>query len=895
MKTLVSPGVKAKIAPPPFLPYDYQEPIIKDMVQTIVEGKSGLVIQPTATGKSVEAAFTARACILLHGMKGLYLYNENEGLAQARKKFQEIFAANPIKCASYFGYGKEDLVHEADMVFASFQSLNSQHGKWYLNFVKDHFGFVIVNEAHHSQADTYKEVIEYFECGKIGMTATEKRMDGRDIRDLFPHIICEIRIEEAIARKWVAIIEYHVLLSGLSTQKLKKICAEWIEEGKHISIKQLNENIFVEMYNQEVLKEIYKYAFPEDGSPRQVLLFCENIDHVKEMLRLLLEDGMSAGAIHSKQFQSKNRTVMNGFRAGEVQFLVSVNKLNEDIDLPDAEVAALLRSTDSETVFTQQFGRLLRKSKRKEKAIYLDFVANADRIIAIQNMVQKIEDFVIKTGDGLLQRGLMRVVGHGFDFSFSDELRDIMTILSLMRAQKDMKSMNKSELSEIIKDILKSKSITDYWTLKMASRFGTMRFPLIGTGYVIMNTLLGKEGESILINAETIDRFADNLGWLPSENEKKARYYQELSMHGITDYWTLKAKGANFFKLTFSIGSITHANKRGGMSFVNLVLGTNSDERNLNRVEELANFLGWIPTEEEVLVKYKDEFKKNGIVDSETLLKIGIEKFKYLSFGIFGKGVKFLSLILKERSASASITNFKLVAKKLGWSELDKNYYLELLKKHQIIDYATLMAYGGYKFEKLDFGSLGKGGAFASSLLNKSTKVSNDILKEIAEKLGWSFNEESRREWCKKILQQYGITDYWTLTHKYSWSNFTKLSFPGFTHSKEKSKGISFMGLALDTSSIYFPIESRKQLASLLGWIVSEEEKKLRYKQELQKNRIHTRNELLSMPNIKLVYLDFGIFGKSKKFFSTVLENESDFKNITKDMLEKVAEKIGLE
>ncbi len=433
MKTLVTPGVRPKIAPPPFPPYDWQQPIIKDMVQTIVEGKSGLVIQPTATGKSVEAAFTARACILLHKMKGLYLYNENEGLAQARKKFQQIFAGNGIKCASYFGYGKDDFVHESDMVFASFQSLNSQYGKWYMNFAKDHFDFVIVNEAHHSQADTYREVIKYFECGKIGMTATEKRADGRDIRDLFPHIICEIYLEEAIARGWVAKLHYLVKSSGLSTQRLKKICDGMIEDGKRISIKQLNENIFVEKLDRQMLKEIYEYSFPSDDMPRQTLLFCENINHAKHMLKLLLEDQKLAGTVHSKQSDGKNRETMDAFRTGQIQFLISIDKLNEDIDVPEAEVGVFIRATDSETVFFQQLGRLLRLSGKKKMAYVLDFVANLDRIIMVQEIKMRVKEKAKQFGQDILEDSLMHISGEGFEFSFSEELRDILQVLQLIR------------------------------------------------------------------------------------------------------------------------------------------------------------------------------------------------------------------------------------------------------------------------------------------------------------------------------------------------------------------------------------------------------------------------------------------------------------------------------
>jgi superfamily II DNA or RNA helicase len=428
----VSKRIRGKILPPPLIPYDYQAPIIKKMIEQILAGKNGLIIQPTATGKSVEAAFVARTLILFHRKKGLYLYDENEGLNQARLKFEEIFNKNDILCANFFGYGKDSHVEEADIVFASFQSLNNHHGKSYLKFDQMHFDYIIVNEAHHGQAVTYKEVLDYFECPKIGMTATPIRMDGKDILDIFNEVLYEILLEEAIVKGWVARLEYHIMSHGLSTQKLKKICEEVLEEGKRISIKQLNETIFIEALDDEVKKEIYRYAFPEEGKPRQTLIFCESIDHAKHFLELLLKDGMVAECVHSKRTTHQNRVSMDHFRQGKIQFLLSVDKLNEDIDVPNVELGVFLRATDSLTVFLQQMGRLLRKTRTKDRAIILDFVANAERLILVQQIVERIQD--LSQDDNIpFEKEILRIKGEGFDFNFTDEIVNVIGMLQVIK------------------------------------------------------------------------------------------------------------------------------------------------------------------------------------------------------------------------------------------------------------------------------------------------------------------------------------------------------------------------------------------------------------------------------------------------------------------------------
>jgi superfamily II DNA or RNA helicase len=423
-----SPKGRGKILPPPFVPYDYQAPIIKKMVDRVLQRKNGLIIQPTATGKSVEAAFTARTLALFHNKKGLYLYDENEGLNQARLRFEEIFNGNPIVCANFFGYGKDDHVMESDMVFASFQSLNNHHGKSYLRFEQNHFDYIIVNEAHHGQAITYKEVLNYFQCPKIGMTATPERMDGRDIMEIFDEVIHEMKLEQAIVKAWIAQIEYHIMSHGLSTQKLKKICHEVLEEGKRISVKQLNETIFIEALDSEVKQEIYRYAFPVAGKPRQTLIFCENIDHADYFLKQLQEDNVLVDCVHSRRTPAKNRNIMEKFRKGEIQFLLSVDKLNEDIDVPNVELGIFLRATDSLTVFLQQMGRLLRKTRTKHKAIVLDFVANAERIILIQGMIKRIREASEDIGLPVLEEPL-HLTGEGYDFSFTEEIADTLNLI----------------------------------------------------------------------------------------------------------------------------------------------------------------------------------------------------------------------------------------------------------------------------------------------------------------------------------------------------------------------------------------------------------------------------------------------------------------------------------
>ena len=454
----------------PKVPRAYQQPIVDIAIETILAGENGLIIQPTSTGKSTEAAFIARDCIQIYHMKGLYLYNENEGLDQAREKFEQIFADERIIAASFFGDDKDTDPERADIVFASYQSMNNHHEKWYNYFNEDHFKFIIVNEAHHGQAITYKEVIDYFNAPKIGMTATPEREDEKDILEIFDKIIAEISFEEAMVRGWMSQVKYLVKSSNLNKKQLKQMFQDVVAEGKNISMKQINENLFIDSLDRETFDEIYSYACTNVS--KQTLLYCENIIHANRVYHQLIADGKSAGVIHSKKSDGHNKSSMKKFRENKIQFLVSVNKLNEDIDVPNVQIGVFLRCTDSRRVFFQQLGRVLRLQEGKI-ALVLDFVANAERLVMVSSLAQSIEITRSKLNLGVLDRSILNVSGKEFDIEFSTEELKVIEIAKAIEERSGMRCFWPSEevfKKEVLGYFIKKKlTISEYTKVKKLS------------------------------------------------------------------------------------------------------------------------------------------------------------------------------------------------------------------------------------------------------------------------------------------------------------------------------------------------------------------------------------------------------------------------------------------
>ena len=394
-------------------PHNYQDDAIIKTRTALEAQKRALVVMATGTGKTIVGAFAIKEFLKLG--RGLFLCHNNRILEQSMEQFREVLG--PEVTLGVF-HGEKKHWDEVNILFASFQTLVD----WKHAFFEDEFRFVIVDESHHSQAITFKEVIQYFKPNElIALTATPDRMDQKDIREIFGQEVVNITLEEAIGKGWLAQVEYHLVTDNLSPQRLKKIAREVLDEGKKISLKQLNETIFIKARDEKVAETIQSYG------KKKTIVFCESIAHAENFQKFL----PNSKVYHSKVGIGKNIETLLEFRSGECQCILVVDKFNEGIDIPDAELIVFLRCTDSKTIFLQQLGRGLRKTPNKSKVIVLDFVGNAERVMMIREMIEKVKFFTVNWAE--LEKNPLHIQGDGFEFIFTDELIDLFSILQRLQ------------------------------------------------------------------------------------------------------------------------------------------------------------------------------------------------------------------------------------------------------------------------------------------------------------------------------------------------------------------------------------------------------------------------------------------------------------------------------
>ena len=134
----------------------------------------------------------------------------------------------------------------------------------------------------------------------------------------------------------------------------------------------LNKLLIVEKRDKAIVKEYKNYAFG-----KKTIGFCPSIEYAEHISNVFNKNGFKTKAIHSdvSQLSAEDRAEFTeGFRNNDYEIVFCKDVFNEGIDFPDVECLLFLRPTESEVIFTQQLGRGLRISPRKESVIVLDFI-----------------------------------------------------------------------------------------------------------------------------------------------------------------------------------------------------------------------------------------------------------------------------------------------------------------------------------------------------------------------------------------------------------------------------------------------------------------------------------------------------------------------------------------
>jgi superfamily II DNA or RNA helicase len=361
---------------------DYQKKAKGSLIKLVETGKDrALVVLAAGLGKTVlAAAFVASVLRQSPGHpRALFMVHMRDIVLQAKNEFDERMADTGLSTGIHIGNKKEN-VDDCDVLLATLQSINTEE------FDPDTFDLIVVDEAHHSRAETYEEVITYFEPKfRLGMTATPDRHDGLDIRDIFGEEVYNFSLSRGLDTKWLADVDYYLVTDNLNAQFLRELKRRVDEGDRSLTMSEVQKHLFAD----ENLAQVKRIVENRRADGERTVIYCRDFDHLEKVQPYFPD----AFEYHSKLGNAFREEILDAFRAGEIDQLLAIDALNEGVDIPELGLIVFLRSTSSEVVWKQQLGRGLRNPSKEKTVTALDFVGNCDRILKVAKLSREATSF----------------------------------------------------------------------------------------------------------------------------------------------------------------------------------------------------------------------------------------------------------------------------------------------------------------------------------------------------------------------------------------------------------------------------------------------------------------------------------------------------------------------
>lgn len=316
-----------------------------------------LLISATGTGKTYLSAFAVKKA---NPKRLLFLAHREQILKQACKTFAKIIPdiQYGILSANHKDFHKPYL-------FATINMLNKEENL--TQFTPTHFDYIIIDETHRAGASSYLKILNYFQPQfLLGMTATPERTDGFDIYQLFDHNIAyEIRLNQAMQENLLCPFHYF----GITD-----ITVDNQEINDNSTFNDLTTDVRV----THIINQSQYYGF--SGERLRGLIFCSQIEEAQILSQKFNERGFNTIALSGKDSQETRTNAIHKLEQKErstgLDYIFTVDIMNEGIDIPAINQIIMLRPTKSAIIFVQQLGRGLRKYPQKDYVVILDFIGN---------------------------------------------------------------------------------------------------------------------------------------------------------------------------------------------------------------------------------------------------------------------------------------------------------------------------------------------------------------------------------------------------------------------------------------------------------------------------------------------------------------------------------------
>lgn len=262
------------------------------------------------------------------------------------------------------GAREQHLWHRVQV--ASIMSLLTDRN--YRNTIKQKFDYIIVDEAHHSLADTYVELFGLFpNAKKLGVTATPWRLNHESFLKLYEKLIVSPQISWFIKNQVLADFDYVSIKPDSEIQKL-------VDQSEVTSTGDFANAGLDHTFNTGRIRSKLYESYVKFANGRKGIIYAINRIHAARIAEMYSAQGVRTVAIDCETPKEERQKLIEAFKRGEIKILVNVDIFTEGFDCPDVSFIQLARPTRSLALFLQQVGRGLRISEGKAKTIILDNV-----------------------------------------------------------------------------------------------------------------------------------------------------------------------------------------------------------------------------------------------------------------------------------------------------------------------------------------------------------------------------------------------------------------------------------------------------------------------------------------------------------------------------------------
>lgn len=313
-----------------------------------------LVVLPTGAGKTV--IFSQLPIIKPDTLPMLVLAHRSELLEQARSK---ILESNPNLTVEI--EQAERKAGRVDVVVASVATLGRNNTPRIEEYPKDYFKSIVIDEAHHAAAPSYRRIIDFFSPDfLLGVTATPQRSDSTRLIDVFDEIVYYRTIQDLIQEGWLS------PLVGYRVKTSTDISEVEIQNGEY-SQSQLEEKIDNPERNAHVVA-----AYRNLAMDKKTLIYASGVRHAQNLAVSFKQASVETAVIVGTTPREEREKILAQFATGQISVIVNVGVLTEGFDEPSLEAIIIAKPTRSTLLYTQIVGRGTRLFKGKEHCIIID-------------------------------------------------------------------------------------------------------------------------------------------------------------------------------------------------------------------------------------------------------------------------------------------------------------------------------------------------------------------------------------------------------------------------------------------------------------------------------------------------------------------------------------------